>query len=47
MHGGITEDGKSVLVVDRPVGGEVKVYTKDAVKSSWNTASERYKGAII
>ena len=21
--------------------------TKDAVESSWNTASERYKGAII
>jgi hypothetical protein len=27
MHGGITEDGESVLMVYRPAGGEVKVYT--------------------
>lgn len=30
MHGGITEDGESVLVVYRPAGGEVKVYTANA-----------------
>jgi hypothetical protein len=26
---------------------DLRPTTKDAVKSSWNTASERYKGAII
>jgi hypothetical protein len=30
MHSGITEDGESVLVVYRPAGGEVKVYTANA-----------------
>ena len=30
MHGGITEDGESVLIVYKPAGGEVKVYTAKA-----------------
>ncbi|KAH8802938.1 hypothetical protein F5884DRAFT_803753 [Xylogone sp. PMI_703] len=30
MHGGITEDGESVLVVYKPVGREVEVYTVKA-----------------